>query len=508
MQEIVQQLLGYLKGIWNKRWQAMIITWLVCFIGWGVIYLMPNEYQSKAKLYIDTQSVLKPLLKGLTVQYNVQQQINLMIRTLLTRPNVEKIIRLADLDLTITNDKELDDLVEKLQRSITFRKPGGRRSPNVYNLSYTSESPEVAQTVVQSVITVFIENSIGDSVEDSRAARKFLNRKIEEYEKRLETAEVRRKNFKQENMGLLPSDGRDYFSRMEGAKNKLAQAKLQLKESEKREISLSHGLSAQVNALKFKTQYDGRIELLEKKLDDLLLNYTDSHPDVLSMQRLIADLQKNQAQEMKKRQASGIENNVLKESAAYQNMKASYRQAKAESEALRVRVTVFEERAVELKRLANIVPEVEIRLIALNRDYSITKKKYEDFLNRKESALISQSVDQTTESVQFKVLEAPRYEDEPVGPKRILLSSIILGVGIIFGIVSAFFFSQIRPVVTSGYEVSQLLGLPHLGNVSANDSPAQKRRRGFMVFSYLSLVVVLFACYGLIVSWYLFAQVA
>ena len=153
MQELIEQLLGYLKGIWNNRWYAMAIAWIVCIVGWAVIYKLPDQYETRAKIYIDTQSLLRPLLRGLTVQTNINQQIKLMVRTLLSRPNVEKIIRLADLDLHTNNQEEFDELVKKLQKEIKFKKSG--RGENLYDLLYVDSDKELGQEVLQAVITGF-----------------------------------------------------------------------------------------------------------------------------------------------------------------------------------------------------------------------------------------------------------------------------------------------------------------------------------------------------------------
>lgn len=510
MQELLYQILGYLKAIWSKRWHVMLVAWLICLIGWGVVYILPDQYESKAKIYIDTDSLLKPLLEGLTVEYNANQQITLMVRTLLTRPNVEKIIRLSDLDLHVNNDIELDSLIESLQKKIKFSKSQkGRRAPNVYDLSYISTKPEEAQTVLQSVITVFIENSIGDSKEDSNAAKKFLSQKVKEYEARLLKSENKLKEFKQKNSGMLPSSGQDYYARMEQAKSNLDESKLELSEAEKRQGAIRRELSNIVATLKstgsnISTSYDERIETLNKNLDDMLLNYTENHPDVLASRRLLEGLKNKQQQkisELKKSPSGGVAD-TLESNAAYQELKIAYGEAKANTESLKVRVKEYDSRYKNLQKLINTIPEIEAQLTALNRGYDVIYKKYQEFLERRESASISESVDQTTESVQFKVLEAPRVESFPVGPDRILLSSAALFAGILGGLGFAFLISQIKPVVTSGRELSEIIGLPVFGVVSANDSPVQRKRRSLMVFSYLSLSLVLFVVYGVLIAWY------
>ena len=511
MQEIIEQLQAYLKGIWNKRWYAMFIAWMICLIGWASVYQMPDQYETRAKIYIDTQSLLRPLLRGLTVQTNINQQIQLMVRTLLSRPNVEKIIRLADLDLHTNSQEEFDALVKKLQSEIKFETAG--RGENLYNLLYVDSDREKGQEVLQSVITVFIENSIGETRDQSESAQNFLNKQIELYEKRLLEAENRLKEFKQKNVGFLPSSGEDYFGRMQKAAVQLKEAKLALKEAERQKEAIqaeiegevpSFGLGSRRSATaQFTTEYDVRIDNLEKKLDELLLQYTEQHPDVEASRRILASLKYKQSREIAKLKAeledSGYE---LDENPVFQQLKISLGQLTAQVATLKVRVSEYTERYNELEKMVNTIPEIEAQLKSLNRDYAVTKKQYDEFLSRRESASISQSVEQTTDSVQFKVIEAPRVELQPVGPQRILLSTLILMAGLAIGLGTALIMSQLKPVILSGRELERMTGLPLLGSVSAITSPGQHRRRSLLVMSYVSLLAALVAVYGLLVTWY------
>ena len=99
MRELYEQLLTYLTGTWRYRWFIMLIAWLVCIVGWGYVYQLPDKYRASARVHVDTKSMLTPLLRGLTVGANKGQQVQLVKRTLLSRPNLEKLARMTDLDL-------------------------------------------------------------------------------------------------------------------------------------------------------------------------------------------------------------------------------------------------------------------------------------------------------------------------------------------------------------------------------------------------------------------------
>ncbi|MBC7499177.1 MAG: chain length-determining protein, partial [Herminiimonas sp.] len=154
MEELLTQLISFTKGIWKYRWYAMSIAWIVIAASWVKIYTLPNSYQSSARVYVDTQSILKPLLSGMTTLPNVDQQVSIMSRTLISRPNVERVIRMVDLDLKTTSTKEHEKMVDELMSQIRIF---GTSNDDIYSISYTYKDPQTVKNVVQSLLTIFVE---------------------------------------------------------------------------------------------------------------------------------------------------------------------------------------------------------------------------------------------------------------------------------------------------------------------------------------------------------------
>ena len=134
MEEITRQLVGYLRGMWRYRWWGLVGAWLVGAGAATMVMLMPDRYESSARIYVDTKSVLMPLMRGLAVQPAVEQQVAILSRTLISRPNVEKLIRMADLDLTIKTDGERQRLIERLMGTLEIRSTG---RDSLYTLAYS-----------------------------------------------------------------------------------------------------------------------------------------------------------------------------------------------------------------------------------------------------------------------------------------------------------------------------------------------------------------------------------
>ncbi len=253
-------------------------------------------------------------MSGLAVQPNVEQQINILSRTLISRPNVEKLIRMADLDLAVKTKEEREALIVGVTKALEIREAG---RDNIYTLAYKDTNAERAKRVVQSLVSIFVESGLGDKRKDSDTARKFIEEQIKTYEQKLEEAENRLKEFKLRNLNTMGSGGRDYFSKMGEVSEQLNQARLALREAEnsrdalKRQLAgedpvlLPENPSSSTLATVSVPELDGRIEAQKKNLDSLLQKYTDQHPDVIGTRKVIEQLEAQKNQEIQSRRKAG-----------------------------------------------------------------------------------------------------------------------------------------------------------------------------------------------------------
>ena len=508
MQEIFDDLIDYLKGIWIKRRYIIISTWLICPIGWGVVAMMPDVYESKARVYADTQSILAPLLKGLTVQSNSDVQINLMVKTLLSRPNLERISRMTDMDIQAENPQEYEGIILRLRTYIKIIKQRGR--DNIFTISFEDQNPEMAKNVVQSALTVFIENTLGENRTDADSAQKFLKNQIAEYESRLATAESRLTDFKQKYSNMLPDQYGGYYNKLNIAKEQLQVIELSLLEAETQLKSAKTQLNTaptQSNnpqnkiqtTNSIKTNYDERIAELELSLDTLQLRYTDKHPEVTEVRRRLAHLEKQRTKEID--DYLNITNNkdgntlAATQNPVIQQLQIQVNQFENQVALIKVRANDYRIKVKDLENKIHILPEIEAELVALNRGYGITKEKYEQLLNRQETAQLAQQADETTNKIQFKVIDPPRAATKPTGPKRILYFILVTFAGFGAGIGLSLALSQLSPVATSTSQLSKVTGVPVFGVVSANENLGlqkwHKKKTAIFVISNLFLLVIL-----------------
>jgi polysaccharide chain length determinant protein (PEP-CTERM system associated) len=517
MQDLFEDLIDYLKGIWLQRRYIIISTWLICPIGWVMVAMMPNVYESQARVFADTQSILAPLLKGLTVQTNPDVQINLMVKTLLSRPNLERISRMTDLDIEAQTPQQYENIISRLRGNIEIRKQG--RRDNIFTISFVDKNPEMAKNVVQSALTVFIENTLGNNRTDADSAQKFLKNQIDEYENRLSIAEARLTEFKQKYSDMLPDQYGGYYNKLNLAKEQLQNIELSLLEAETQLKSAKSQLNTAPSesndyqnniqtSNSIQTSYDDRIAEIKSSLDSLQLRYTDKHPDVAETKRRLEHLEKQRSEEINDYLSTANNQDgstsITSQNPVIQQLQIQVNQFENQLALIKVRATDQRTKVKNLENKIHILPEIEGELIALNRGYGITKTKYEQLLNRQETALLAQQADETTNKIQFKVIDPPRAPTKPSGPKRILFFIVVAFVGVGTGIGLSLLLSQMSPVATSSAQLSKATGIPVFGVVSANNNLGLQKwhKKKTMIFVLSNLL--LFVVFMMFMSYFLF----
>lgn len=477
MDDLIRQALTILRSMWKYRWLGLAIAWLVAAIGATIVLRVPDKYEASARIYVDTQSILKPLMSGLAVQPNIDQQIMMLSRTLISRPNVEKVIRMADMDLGSTSKAAHEALVEELTKGMEIKSTA---RDNLYTLAYRNPDPEKAKRVVQSLVSIFVESSLGDNRKDSDSAKKFIDEQIRSYEKKLEEAESRLKEFKLRNVEIQTADGKSGTDRLADISRDLAKAKLDLREAENSRDALKRQIVGEEPVLLPDStasdagfsipELDGRIDTQKRNLDTLLQRYTEQHPDVVGTRRLIKDLEEQKRKEIaerKKAAAANPSSASLSSNPVYQQLKVSYAEAEATVASLRTRVAEYESRYKQTTQAMRTTPQIEAEFAQLNRDYEVHKKNYEALVTRRESASLSGELDSAAGVADFRLIDPPRVSPKPVAPNRLLLLPLGLLAGLAAGLFAAFAASQLRPVFLDGRTLREITGLPLLGTVQS-----------------------------------------
>jgi polysaccharide chain length determinant protein (PEP-CTERM system associated) len=530
-------LLTYAAALWRRRWQGAVVAWLFCLAGWAFVMQLPNIYQATARIYVDTDSMLRPLMRGIAVDSNILNEVDLMQRTLLSRPNLLRVLHLSDLDLGAKTQADTEDLLTDLQRRITVSSEGR----NLFSLAYSGPNVTVAKKVVQSLLTVFVESNLGNSRKDMVSARNFIDEQLHDYERQLDAADKRMSEFKAKNIGFLPGDN-NFSTKLEAAAQELARTQAELEESKQKKEELTKQLATIPKTIETTSagpdigagppisddtgsgsgsEASARVTDLERQIKVLLDTYTPLHPDVVRLQKRLDQAKQEAKEEKEKKEKEAAEapktdgDTPAVDPRATHNTapNPTYESLTLQMVTLQTTIASLESRlqrnAAEVekwRKLAVSVPEVAAQMAKLNRDYDVIHKAYDELLNRREAAKIGNDLETQTQTVQFRIIDPPDAPTAPIGPKRLLFLSMVLVAGIAAGGAFAFLLAQMDDSIATMRQLKDLVAWPVLGAVSSVSLPFERRRRRMTAIAFAVSCVVLVTVYVGLVSAEMFLQ--
>jgi polysaccharide chain length determinant protein (PEP-CTERM system associated) len=489
------------RGAWRFRWIALITAFTVALIGWAVVFALPDRYEADARVFVDTRTALRPALQGLTIDQNVDAQINYVRQSLLEGPQLERIAKDAGvLSPTVTDERARARILNSLSDRILLGvfsagSQGDERSTagSIYTFHYTDGERARSLRVVESLLNTFVEETLGGKREGSQHAQQFLETQIKDYEHRLSAAEDKLAAFKKKNVGLMPSDQGGYFAQLQKEVDaaKKAESDLSVAMSRRDELAKQlHSdsvLSAAGNSAASGGRGGGggsdtlsRIQETQARLDELLLKYTDKHPDVIATRATLAELKQRRATELanlRRGDAGAIASSGAGNNPVYQSMQLELNKVDVEIAALRRELAQHQGTVADLRQRLNSAPQVEAEYQQLNRDYDVNKAQYTALLESYQKARLGERADNAG-SVRFEIVLPPSSPLVPVWPQRFLLLGLIWLAALGAGGAIAYGLHTLKPILSSVRAVSDMTAFPVLGVVSVA-FPTEQRKKSW-----------------------------
>jgi len=487
---------SYASGAWHYRWAGVALAWGVCVVGWAALLFVPNQFQAVAKIYVDADTMMAPLLKGIAVNTDPQQQVSVMLNTLLTRPNLEQVVHLTVPSGRTLSSAEMANEVQKLQSHISLKALGTK---NLFEIAFTDTDPNRALSVSQTLLSIFVDSNIGSKRKDFQGAQSFLDDKVAEYETLVREAEQRRAAFRQANLAVLTNTVTP-----DAANGAVEKTRQDLGAAQARLSSLQR----QLNGIPKMIYLDGppptgangqagrggsllqRLAEAKQALLDLSSRYTEDHPDVKAAKRQVAQLQS----EITAAPSVGAEG-----SGSQSIPNPVYVQTQSKLSDAMTEVALQNQRyndalAVwnKAKSMTSTAIEVATKFADLDRDYGVLHKTYQDLIDRRERARISQSVNDQQSLVIVRIVEPPKKAPYPTAPNRPLINSMILLGGLLVGAAAAFGLSLNAGRFFVKEQLAADFDYPIIGVVTrlSRVDDAAEARRSYTAFA-ASLVVLL-----------------
>jgi polysaccharide chain length determinant protein (PEP-CTERM system associated) len=499
---VVENVLEQARASWRHRWVALAVAWSVAVILWIVIFLFPDKYEATARVFVDTKTTLSQATHGISLGDDMDSQIQRVRQALLGGPQLQKVAQDTDLMAGALTERAQSEVLDELRKAIEIKGgmdlkgaiPAPRdaaqaaaQAAGVYTITYQNPVRAKALQVVDRLLNTFVEGTLGSKRLGSEQAQQFLTGQIADYERRLSAQEDKLAQFKKQNVGLMPREQGDYFTKLQAEMDDLSKARESLAVAVRKRDELAKQLHGEQpfgapsgSAARTGGSATGagstlepadtatRIRETQARIDELLLRFTEKHPDVIALRQTLKDLQARQQEEIaavRRGDPGAADRAGLTSSPVYQSIQLQYDQADVDVAALDQDIADRERNIAQLRTMASTAPEVEAEFSKLARDYDVTKAEYHALVERLDEAKLGQDAD-ATGLVKFEVIDPPTADFKPVSPNRPLLVSAALILGLLAGAGAAYAMHLLQPVFISARQLQLLTGRPVIGAVS------------------------------------------
>lgn len=477
-----------IHSIWNRRWLALAIAWGVCLLGWLVVAMIPNNYESKARVMIRTQGLLNEQV-GITAGEQ-RRIVDRLGQTLNSSENLAKVIRGTDLGKTVVSDAELMGKISSLRTKIEVK--ADIKNDNVFTITATQGSPKDARDVVQKLIDVAEEDSIAGDRKETSSSIRFLDKQLEALQKKLQDAETARVTFETQNLGMLPGVG-SVSARVEAARAELGQIDSQLIQARSALAALNSQLAGTPQTMNTPgfgggegnsalAQAQGQLAAMKAR------GLTEAHPDVVAIRSQIAIL--------KSQGGGGGGGGYKTPNPAYSSLQSMRAEREAAVSALTARKSALQSDMAQLAAKQSAEPGVQAEYDRINRDYEVQKTQYDKLLGDREEIRLRGQVGAQTDAVQFQVIEQPLMSSAPSSPNRPLFLALVLFFGMGAGAATAFALGHLQTAYPTAAKLERASGLPVIGSISqmlTGEQRSERKRKLKLFYTGSAALVGVFA---------------
>jgi polysaccharide chain length determinant protein (PEP-CTERM system associated) len=509
MNAILNEIRIGVHAVWRRRWLALAVAWGIALTGWLVVSLIPNSYESSAKVYITPQSIL-PQAVGITTS-DQQQDIDSFRQTLTSADNLAGVIKSTGIARQARTPRDLDAQVARLQNAITV-KP---LQDNLFQVSVDlsgdgftdSQNARLAQAVVGRLLDLFYQSNAAGNADEAQRSLKFLDAQLAQRGAQLQDAEQKQQAFETKYMGMLPGVG-SVADRMATAQSQLQDVETNLAAAQSSLAAVNGQLAATTATIAGPPSTVGsggpreRMQQLQAQLaTDQAQGWTDQHPDVVALRGQIARLAGAAAADR-----GGGSNS--QPNPAYISLRSMQADKQATYAALATRRAQLQADLANFAAKQAGAPQITAEQAKLSRDHDVLQSQYDKLLQDREAIKLRADAQSQDGSVQFRIIDPPSYSKIPAKPMRPLLLTGVLLLACAGGAGAAFLRAKMQTSYSTPAALATASGLPVLGAVSYVRGPRQKANEaqqlkwfagagGALVGAFILLLAVEFVQRGL-----------
>ena len=409
-------------AIWSRRqWLAVGVFALTLAGTASIATFLPDIYRSTATVLVERHQVPENFVRS-SITGELETRLQTISQEILSRAKLETLIARLALYPDLGNRVPVEVVVEKMRRDIQLELKGveqlvsGRSATVAFNLSYRGREPETVAKVTNTLASFYVEENAKIRERQASQTTQFLKDQLAEAKKRVDEQEARVGDFRARHLGELPQQMVVNLATLERLQAQLhlnSANQLRARDQRVRQQGESDAAGA---AGAFDTA-PAKLARLKRELLDLRTRFSDKYPDVIRVKAEIAALERELA-------GTNPDEDPAAAEAGLSEPEAELKALKAEEQRLRRDISTYQ------RRVENS-PQREQEFQELSRGFETAKESYASLVKRYEDAQMAESMEQSRQGEQFRILDSAIPAKQPLAPNRIrlLLVGVLLSLG-------------------------------------------------------------------------------
>lgn len=517
MEETGPTLEDYVDILRRRKMLFIFTVPVLLFISVVVALSLPPIYRAEGVILIQTQEIPEELVKS-TVNSMAEQQIEVTRQKILTSAKIMELIDKHKLYSDIRHRSSVSQLAENFKNSMAVQMIEGRGPHNARNrniafvVSFMDKDPVLAQRIANELTTLFLEENIKERTNTANETAKFLKEEADRMQVKVQEVENQIAEFKLRYGDSLPELLQFNLDTVERLEEQIIDAQ----DEQVRLNDQVHALNLELSQISPYTQFSSnasgrsitprqRLMELKQEYSRLIISYSESHPDIVRLQKEIAIAE----QEIAKTGSDVSEEDAV--NPVYRQLKSRIKAAEKEIQRLGQRREQMDEDLIDFKGRIARTHQVKREYDDLTRDYQNRLAKYQELRSKQLEANVAQNMEAENKAGSFKLIEPPVVPESSVKPdrKKLLALGFILSFGAGIGLMLAAEF--LDPGVRGVTNISVIVGqqpLAVVNHINTNEDFAErdKNRRNlliiFVIFCVLGIAFFHFFVMSLDLLWY------
>lgn len=487
----------YLKILRRRKWLLILPVLAVTTAVSYVVYRLPNVYESETLIVVRPSNLPTSVVTGVT-EDSMTRQLTAINQVVTSRSSLEPLVDKYELYRVERGRGEaMETVIETMRDNIRVAVNTSRNDiTNGFNIAYRYRDPRIAQAITAELASKYINVQTADTISSNVAAVNFINNQVAQAQETLSAVDKQRVEFMSANVGKLPNEAQSLLTQLEGLReeqkalmtevgrlqDRRAASANQLgvlqQQNERAAEDVAETLTDPKTTLAW-SQLVAKKAQLDGELTRIKQEYTAKHPDVVAKQEEVKQVQDQMDQliaewkEKIKIKEARLKGNPSPQLNAVQN---EIKLIDGEIKRQQGLLAQNEQNIGALVTRINNVPGVEVQLSAIERDYQTKKAALDALLAQQQKITLNKEAATQQQGEGIEVIDAANLPSQPVAPKRLMLSSLGLGVGLALGLLLIGIFEGPRLLtIQNADDARHYTGLPVLLAVPELLTPQEAR---------------------------------